>query len=1081
MTIRLGGLTVLLAVMSARAAVFTDAFDAAQDYLVNGVAGTSWDGFFYNLYGGNTTVAAADADSSNAGVLTFRTTYGNWENGDNDGVLLYKTVAGDFDARVQVISMNVVAWHDGGLMARVADTNDAGSGEDWVAVKHFANSNQNGHRSTDNNVGSTISVGPAQPWLRLTREGNTVTSYRSADGVNWSRISASTRNDMGGLALQVGLWQATFSGNQGTALFDNFSLRTPAVWNLGTGGSWTASGNWTNGVPSGSGDWISLAGFLQTNASVTLDGSQTAGRVSFDTTNTAAYSIDSGPGFPASTLTIDDASAVPGNNPTLDVKRGAHAVTVPVVLSNGVTVTTAWGTELQLRSGLSGTGGLVKEGAGTLTLTGTNATYSGTTLVNGGTLNSLALPDGIQASYRFDNPDHLGEDSSVNGNDLTASGAPAYAAGGKFGGAVYLNGSSHFVRSVFPAGVPTGGSPYTIALWEKDDGSGSTGGFVGWGNNAANQCNNLRFDGANALKNYWYGNDWTLTGLSTNPKDGNWHHLVVTWDGTTQRMYVDGNPVGTSPRTGLNAQATNFTVGRTTYPVDANFKGWLDNVQLANRALSAREITELMQSGGMENMLPVNTSLQVASEAVVDLNGANQALAGISGGGRVTSSSAARAELTVGGDGSSREFSGTIDGEIALAKVGAGALTLSGLNAYNGGTTVSGGTLVMSMPSLLDVLTSSAVWFDAADAATLTTNAGGLVTLWANKGTAGSALDAVPITFGTGPTVLPGDLNGNAVLSLDGTEGLRTAGNLGIYGTQNRTLFAVGSRKNNGSMFLAHTGSGVAAKAFGIASEPTFLFNYLWSNDIIFPVRPNNAYEIYDYMLSGGNSTANLISGETTLSGSKSVSPNTDNTPLYLGSRFGGIGNGNLAEVIVFNRALTQGERAGIEAYLRAKWFTGDSASVLSAGAVVLAAGAVLDLDGTAQTLTGLSGGGLVTNGTLTVTGTIAPGGTNAVGTLTLADVTPLSGTLLVDGALDGTCDRLEVQGALDLTGLSLRVQDASLLKAGERYVIASCAPGTLTGPFASTTTGSDGWTVSYNNGIGEVLLLSRGLLLMVY
>ena len=842
-------------------------------------------------------------------------------------------------------------------MARVANLADAGTGEDWVVAKRFANGGQNGHRSTDNGASSTTQVAGVQPWLRLRRIGNTFYSLRSTDGENWSAIGSTIRNDLDGLPLQVGIWQATFSGNEGTAQFDDFSLRTLTSWNSISNGSWTVNGNWTNGVPAGAGDRLVFPGILQgDDVSVTLDGDQVAGSMIFATTNSASYSIDAGSG--SGTLTINDNPGVDGISPFISVMSGTHSISVPLVLSNGVIQDVAWNSELILRGGISGGGGLVKSGVGTLTITGTNATYSGDTQVKEGALSCLALPEGIQASYMFDDLDNLGKDSSVNGNDLvTGLGSPAYSSSGKFGGALYLDGNSYLNKSTFPKGVPTGSTPYTIALWEKDDGSGTTGGFVGWGNNAANQCNNLRFSGNNQIINYWYANDWILSGLSPDPKDGNWHHIAVTWDGTTQKFYLDGSYVTQTARSGLNAQANSFTVGRTTYPGDVNFKGWLDNVQIANRALNAGEISTLAQSGGLENLLPVDTSLEVVEGAMVDLNGSSQTLAGLSGSGRVTSSSTAPVDLTVDSD-SAQDFSGGIDGEIALVKVGSGSLTLSGVNAYNGGTTVSEGTLVMSMPLLQDVLSESKMWFDAADGDTITTNAAGLVTLWENKGTAGATLDAVPITAGAGFTVLDDELNGNPVLSLDGTNGMYTGANTDISGAQDRTLFVVGCRKNNGSMYFAHTGSGINGLAFGIASEYNLLFNYIWGDDIRFPLRDNNVYEIYDYMIANYQSSANLISGETTLSGSKGVSPNTFNTPLYLGSRFGGVGNGNIAEVIMFDRALTQGERAGIEAYLRAKWFTGGSEDVLSAGAVTVATGAVLDLDATSQTLTELSGFG---------------------------------------------------------------------------------------------------------------------------
>ncbi|MDD2600937.1 MAG: autotransporter-associated beta strand repeat-containing protein, partial [Kiritimatiellae bacterium] len=605
---------VLTATLNTGAATITDTFETTHDYAADGTTNTIWDGFFYNLYGGNTTLAAADANSSNSGVLTLRSTNGNWERGDNDGVLIYKNVNGDFDARVRVISMNNVAWHDAGLIARVADLAAAGAGEDWVAVKHFRHSGLSGHRSTDNNVSVTVELSGLQPWLRLTRQGNALSSYRSLDGTTWERISASTRDDMNGLALQVGIWQATFSNNEGTAQFDDFSLRTPDPWTNSAGGSWPVAGNWSNGVPTGAGSWLLFPGILSNNVSVTLDGNQTAGRIAFATTNNAAYSIVSG--NPAGTLTLNDNIGVGGIFSALEIHSGSHSIAVPIALSNKVTVSIAANAELKLREGISGNGGLIKDGSGTLMLTGTHSTYSGNTFVNQGTLICLPLPAGIQAGYMFNNPNNLGEDSSINKNQLTGIGAPAYDANGRFGGALYLNGGSTLVSTLFPTGVPTGSTPYTIALWERSDGSADKGGFIGWGNNTANQCNNLRMDGDNRLNNYWYGNDWNLGGLSTNPKDGNWHHIAVTWDGSTQTMYLDGSQAGSVTRTGLNAQPKNFVIGKTT--ADVHFKGWLDHVQVANRAFSASEITALMQqSSATENMLPVGTSLHVAAGAMV--------------------------------------------------------------------------------------------------------------------------------------------------------------------------------------------------------------------------------------------------------------------------------------------------------------------------------------------------------------------------------------------------------------------------------------------------------------------------------
>lgn len=431
----------------------------------------------------------------------------------------------------------------------------------------------------------------------------------------------------------------------------------------------------------------------------------------------------------------------------------------------------------------------------------------------------------------------------------------------------------------------------------------------------------------------------------------------------------------------------------------------------------------------------------------------------------------------VAGDGF---ITASLTGSGALAKSGSGTLSLYGSSSYSGGTYVNEGTLKFQLPQP-SVLSGSVAWFDAADAGTVTTNGAGQVTLWANKGTSGSALDAVQITAGVGPTLQTNALNGRAVLSVNGTSALWTQNNLGISGNQDRTLFVVGCRKNNGSIFFAHEGPTSANNlAFGISSETSLLFNYTWGNDITFALRTTNTYEIYDFMIASNNGTANLISNGVISSASKTLAPNTTDSRLYLGSRPGQSSQGNLAEVIVFNRALTAAERTQVEAYLQAKWFMASTSPLPSAGNVALAAGAKLDLNGASQAVAGLSGSGLVTNGTLAASGTVAPGGTNVIGTLTSAASTSLTGTLLSDVARDGSCDLLKVQGSLSLTGATLQVQDLAQLKAGKQYVIASCAPGGMTGQFASTNLDGSRWLVVYSNAAGEVRLISRGLLILV-
>lgn len=331
-------------------------------------------------------------------------------------------------------------------------------------------------------------------------------------------------------------------------------------------------------------------------------------------------------------------------------------------------------------------------------------------------------------------------------------------------------------------------------------------------------------------------------------------------------------------------------------------------------------------------------------------------------------------------------------GNGGLTKSGSGTLQMA--NFSGGSNVVSGGTLKMVPVPMPEVMTASLAWFDAADAATISTNAAGQVTNWANKGSAGTALDAEQIIPGVGPTVSPNALNGRSVLTVNNTESLWTKNNVGISGGQDRTMFAVGCRKNGGNMFLAHQGGfGPANTVFGISSESFDQYNYTWANDITMGIRTTDVFEIYDFMIASSNGTVNLVSGGVLASGSKVLTPDTTNDKLYLGSRPYQYGQGDLAEVILFSRALTAQERGDVEAYLQSKWFIAASATPPPAGDVVVTSPGVLYLSAGTRTVRSLTVNGelqvrqkvysasnlpgvLTGNGSLYVTDGAAPKGT---------------------------------------------------------------------------------------------------------
>ena len=82
-----------------------------------------------------------------------------------------------------------------------------------------------------------------------------------------------------------------------------------------------------------------------------------------------------------------------------------------------------------------------------------------------------------------------------------------------------------------------------------------------------------------------------------------WHLAVGTYDGTTIRLYVDGNQVGSGTSWGgsleyLLPSSNDFYIGNYPGCADHEFLGSIDDVRVWNRTLSASEISGLVPPAG---------------------------------------------------------------------------------------------------------------------------------------------------------------------------------------------------------------------------------------------------------------------------------------------------------------------------------------------------------------------------------------------------------------------------------------------------------------------------------------------------
>lgn len=439
-----------------------------------------------------------------------------------------------------------------------------------------------------------------------------------------------------------------------------------------------------------------------------------------------------------------------------------------------------------------------------------------------------------------------------------------------------------------------------------------------------------------------------------------------------------------------------------------------------------------------------------------------------------------------------------------LTKLGSGSLALSATNTYAGATTVSNGTLYVAVREALPSGTDLNV-------------AGGMVDLGgftltnrAFNATGGSIVNGSLVCdsltkSGNGTFTLATQIKTpNPVVVSGGT--LRFAGaQPGLYEGMFTNNFNTTDANPKTAVRLttraANGGWGSSAASGGIWNDnSTYIYNgYLW-NRATTNVTWTFAEQFDDSVLLKIDNSTVLSDGTWNAPTIKTVTlnPGAHAFELRLGQGGGGVGapspswawwtstafsfgadylgrnDTNVANYVVMTDP-GDGSLFSLNA-------VSSSTNLMDASSsVVLATNAVWDLGGTYQTVSGVSGAGLVSNGTLVVTGDLSPAGTNAVGNLSLAcSVSLTTGRLVADVSSDGGCDLLAVSGSLALSPTSsLQIVKPELLNDHKTYVLATIS-GALTGTFGTTNLPGSHWHVIYgaNNTIKLVFVSGTCILL---
>ncbi|MBK7705907.1 MAG: hypothetical protein IPJ30_09035 [Acidobacteria bacterium] len=195
-------------------------------------------------------------------------------------------------------------------------------------------------------------------------------------------------------------------------------------------------------------------------------------------------------------------------------------------------------------------------------------------------------------------------EDSIGQNDGSFQG-DATTAAGKVGRAFSLDGQGDYVQVLNPQGLPVGNSSRTVELWFKtpvDLSSATESGIIQYGSASNGNMFGL-ITSANAPgKLYFYGHNADLGGTTT-LLPNSWYHGAVTYDGTTVRLYVNGNLENTAAM-GLNTvlDPNGLTIG---YRVGGPFwNGQLDDPTIYDRALTLGEIQSIYNAGSGGKCIP---------------------------------------------------------------------------------------------------------------------------------------------------------------------------------------------------------------------------------------------------------------------------------------------------------------------------------------------------------------------------------------------------------------------------------------------------------------------------------------------
>ena len=619
-----------------------------------------------------------------------------------------------------------------------------------------------------------------------------------------------------------------------------------------------------------------------------------------------------------------------GTTPSLQLTGAGNGVMSGTIAGSGLTLTKA-GTGTWTLSGDNTFSGVTTVSAGTLTLGGTGrlggGSYAGAiALAEGATLHDDSTADQTLSSEISG----TGALRKSQASTLTLGGVNTYTGMTTVeGGTLTLNGSLQRAKMTITGGTVNGNGTinYRIAGSLSDFIAVSEAGNI----NIANLTLNVVQDALPSAAEYVIVDDASrVTGVFAAVSGLPNAFWSVDYDGTT------ANP-GAVVLVFDTAAALSTWDGET----DGSWalgQNWLANTTPIN-GVPLRFPASAGNTANTNDLLTSVFSLSLEGDYTISGNalalGSSVANTGVNELALPLSLGAGAGAFDVAGE---LTLSGEVSGAGGIAKTGDGTLTLGGTNSYVGATTVSGGTLMIQRPAVgtLPVTSGLVRRYDAA--AIVGASDQQQIENWPDS--SGSGANAT--RQGGTPRYIVNGGNGMPVVSF-ATDGSTWFNFTAV--TTIRTVFFVGRQNapgNSINFILGHSGT----YHFHTGSS-----GQIWNGTYTSANIRNGVTRLDGVPIDGTTTFFNrhsmqVLSVRTT----GNVEANQLTRDRNINDRSW---RGDIAEILIYDRALTDSEMLEAEAYLARKW----QGSMPPNGAVALSsAGAVLGLSGANQTIGSLAG-----------------------------------------------------------------------------------------------------------------------------